>query len=248
MLAFTRAVSPRIAECELSFLERLPVDPIRAAAQHDAYERALEAAGCSIVHIDPAPDHPDGVFVEDAAVILDRFAVITRPGAESRRGETDSVARALEPYMTLRRIEAPATIDGGDVMVIGRVIYVGRSARTNEAAIDQLRNLAADYDVVPIDFQGCLHLKSAVTAIDEGTLLADPRWVDVRQFAGFDIIPIGEPHAANALRIGSRLLLGTAYAQTRRILEARCYDVVPVDISELAKAEAGVTCCSIVRP
>ena len=245
MIAFTRAVSPRIVECELSFLERQPIDFATAITEHDAYERALESLGCSVVHVDPAPEHPDGVFVEDAAVILDEFAVITRPGAESRRGEIDSVARALEEYMPVRRI-GRGTIDGGDVMVIDRKIYVGRSARTSDEGIASLRNAATGYTVVPIEFQGCLHLKSAVTAIAPDTLLANPEWVDVAQFSGFDVNAVPEPHAANALRIRDTILLGAAYRETRRELEGRGYKVCPVPIAELAKAEAGVTCCSLI--
>jgi dimethylargininase len=245
LIAFTRAVSPRIVECELSFLDRQPIDFPRAAAQHEAYERALESLGCEIVHIDPAPEHPDGVFVEDAAVILDRYAIITRPGADSRRGETVSVARALESYMELRPIES-GTLDGGDVLVVDRIIYVGRSARTNSEGIDQLQNLAPDYHVLPVDFRDCLHLKSAVTSLGPGVLLANPQWVDVAQFAGCEIVPVAEPHAANALAIGDSILLGAAYPATRRAIESLGYEVVPIEIGELAKAEAGVTCCSLI--
>lgn len=233
-IALTRALSPRINECELSFLEREPIDYERAVAQHDAYERCLESLGCTVVHVDPAPEHPDGVFVEDAAVIFDHYAWITRPGADSRRGEIDSVAKALAPYRDLRYIEAPSTMDGGDVLRIGDDVFIGRSARTNFSAA--------------VEFTGCLHLKSAVTAIGPRTLLFNPEWVDVRQFGDVEAIAIDpdEPLAANALRLGDAILLGEAYRRTRRILESRGYRVVAVDISELARAEAGVTCCSLI--
>ena len=246
MIALTRAVSPRIDKCELTFLQREPIDPTRAAAEHEAYERCLETLGCTIVHIDPLPDQPDGVFVEDAAIVLDDIAVITRPGARSRQGETASVAHALERYRPLRRIEPPATLDGGDVLRIGQTLYVGLSRRTNATAIEQLTTLG--YPIVPTDFHGCLHLKSAVTQIAPRTPLVNPDWIDVRQFEDFDIIEIDEdePFAANALRIGETIVHAAAHVMTRRILEKHGYGVVTVAITEMQKAEAGVTCCSLI--
>jgi dimethylargininase len=242
MIALVRAVSPRIRECELSFIEREPIDYERAAAQHSEYERCLVSLGCRIEQIAAAPEHPDGVFVEDAAIVLDDIAVITRPGAESRRGEIESVARALEKYRTLRRIARPATIDGGDVLRIGDTLYVGRSQRTNDSAIEQLRTWCR---AVPIDFTGCLHLKSAVTAIGPRTLLANRDWVDTSQFAGFDVIDVEEPHAGNALRLGDTVVIGN-YPRTAAVLRDRGFNVRTLDVSELAKAEAGVTCCSLL--
>jgi dimethylargininase len=245
MIAFTRAVSPRIVECELSFLDRQPIDFERAVSEHNAYERALESLGCNVVHVDPAPEHPDGVFVEDAAVILDGYAVLMHPGAVSRRGETSSVARALEEYLPLRRLQR-GTIDGGDVLVSEKTMYVGRSARTNDEGIAELTRVASEYTVVPVDFHGCLHLKSAVTAIGPDVLLANPECVDTQQFKGFEIVTAAEPHAANALRIRDTILLGSSYTRTRATLESLGYHVMPVPIDELAKAEAGVTCCSLI--
>lgn len=246
MIALTRAVSPRIAECELSFMDWEPIDAARAAAEHDRYESCLEQLGLSVVHIDGAPEHPDGVFVEDAAIVLDEIAIITRPGADSRRGETTSVARVLERYRPLRFVEAPATIDGGDVLRAGRTLFVGLSQRTNEAAIGQLRALAPGYEIVPVAFRGCLHLKSAVTQLDARTMILNPDWVD--PIEGFETVEIDpdEPFAANVLRIGERLLIGAGHSRTRRRLEERGHDVIAVDVSELAKAEAGVTCCSLI--
>lgn len=243
MIALTRAVSPRLVECELSFIEREPIDYVRAAAEHEAYEQCLEELGCTIEHVDPAPQHPDGVFVEDAAIVLDDFAVITRPGAESRRGETESVARALAKHRPLRRIEAPGTVDGGDVLRIGDTLFVGRSARTNDAAIEQLN---AWCRVVPVEFAGCLHLKSAVTYIGDHTLLANRAWVDPSQFGDLEVIDVEEPHGANALRIGAAVILPAANVHTALKLRHHGFMVRPLNITELAKAEAGVTCCSLL--
>jgi dimethylargininase len=234
-------VSPRIAECEISYVPRQPIDVARAALQHDEYERRLAAHGCSVIHAADALEMPDGVFVEDAALVLDDVAIITRPGAPSRRSETESVAATLERYRPLRRIEAPATLDGGDVLIVGETLYVGLSQRTNLATLQQL-------DAVPINFQNCLHLKSALTLIGDRTLLLNPEWVDAAQFDGFNIIAIDphEPHAANALRLDDALLYSSSYPRTRAILESYGFNVETTDMSELEKAEGGVTCCSII--
>jgi len=240
-VAITRAVSPRIAECELSYIARQPIDFARAAAQHDAYERLLASLGCEIVHVAAAPDMPDSVFVEDAAVVLDDVAIITRPGAQSRRGEVDSVADVLQRYRPLFRVAEPATLDGGDVLVIGQRLHIGVSQRTNVEAVEQL-------NAIPINFQDCLHLKSAATQIDDETLLLNPRWVDARQFPDLNCIAVdpAEPFGANALRLDDVVLFSASYPRTRKLLESRGYRVEVVDVSELEKAEAGLTCCSLV--
>lgn len=245
-VAITRPVSPAIGDCELTFVERQAIDAARAAAQHDQYEHALARHGCTVVRVAAAPELPDAVFVEDAAIVLDEIAVITRPGAESRRAETASIASALRNYRPLVHIHAPATIDGGDVLRVDRTLYVGRSQRTNAAALEQLQKLAPDYEVVAVDFRGCLHLKSAVTQIDERTLLFNPDWIEA--FEGFEMIAVDptEPFAANALFLHGAIVHAASHARTRRRLEQRGYRVVPVDVSELEKAEAGVTCCSLM--
>ena len=247
-IALTRALSPRISECELTYVSREPIDAVRAAAQHDAYERLLQKHGCTLVHVDPAPDHPDGVFVEDAAIVVDEVAVITRPGAESRRGETDSVAKVLARHRPLLQIEAPATIDGGDVLRIGRKLFVGSGQRTNNDGIAQLRICLAPfgYQVIATAFRGCLHLKSAVTMLDEKTLIFNPEWVDA--ISGFEMVAIdrAEPFAANVLRLGEVVIAGAEQPRTNRLLEQRGYVVDTSAMSELLKAEAGVTCCSVV--
>jgi dimethylargininase len=243
-LAITRAVSPTISRCELSFIERRPIDASRAAAQHEVYERRLEARGCKVVRVTEASDMPDGVFVEDAAVVLDDVAIITRPGAASRRGEIESIAEVLQQFRPLLRIAPPATLDGGDVLRLGRRLYIGLSQRTNQDALAQLRN----FDVVPVRFSDCLHLKSAVTQIDDGTLLLNPEWVDPKQFPGFEHVAVDptEPWAANALPVGDYILYSASHPRTCRALEIRGYRVERIDVSELEKAEAGVTCCSLI--
>ena len=192
-------------------------------------------------------DYPDSVFVEDAAFVLDDLAVITRPGAESRRGEVTSIAEALAPYRRLVHIETPATLDGGDVLVLDDRIFVGLSRRSNEAALEQLRRLTGR-EVIGVTVDGCLHLKSAVTRVSSDALLIDRNWVDAAPFGGWSLIDIdpAEPFAANALRIGEAVVYPAAFPGTRSRLEARGLVVHTVDADELAKAEGGVTCCSIV--
>ena len=246
-VALTRPVSATIADCELTFLDRQPIDAARAAAQHQAYERCL-AEHCSVERLPAAPDLPDAVFVEDTAIVLDEIAIITRPGAQSRRAETQSVEAALQRYRPLSRVREPGTLDGGDVLLLDRTMYAGRSQRTNDIGIAQLRALAQGCHVVPVSFSGCLHLKSAVTRIGESTLLINREWVDGALFRGFETISVdpSEPHAANALRLDDVILLSASHPRTRQALERRGYHVETVDVSELEKAEAGVTCCSII--
>lgn len=250
LIALTRAISPRMADCELTHLERTPIDVARAEAQHEAYERALESLGCQVRRIDPLPEFPDSVFVEDTAVVLDEVALITRPGAESRRGETPSVEAALAPYRRLLRIEAPGILDGGDVLRMGRRIHVGLTGRSNLAAVEQMRTLLApfDYEVTGVQVTGCLHLKTAVTQVDENTVLLNPAWVDRNALGGVEAIEVHpeEPMGANVLRVGEHLVYPEAFPRTRERLAARGHQPVTLDVSEVARAEGALTCCSLI--
>ena len=250
LIAMTRPVSATLADCELTHLVRERIDVAAAVAQHTAYEALLASLGATIVSIAAAPALPDAVFIEDTAIVLDEVAVLTRPGAAARRGESSDVGSALARYRPLVRMEAPATLDGGDVLRVGRTLYVGRSARTNADGIEAVGRLLRPYDyrVVPVAVDGCLHLKSAVTAVGDGVLLFNPAWVSADAFPGCDAMPVvpGEPYAANGLRIGDTLVYGAQFPRTRAQLERRGLHVVPVDLSELAKAEGAVTCCSLV--
>lgn len=249
-LAFTRAVSPALAACELTHLERRPIDPVRAAAQHAAYEQALAELGCRVERLPALPGQPDAVFVEDTAVVLDELAVITRPGAESRRAETASTAAALAAHRPLRFVEAPGTLDGGDVLVCGRRVFVGLTSRSDPHGIEQLRAHLAPhgYTVAGVPVTGCLHLKTAVTEVAPGLLLLNPRWVDPRAFAPLACLEVdpAEPMSANGLRLGERLIYPAAFPLTRARLEARGLGLRLVEVDELAKAEGAVTCCSLV--
>jgi len=250
LLALTRDVSARLGECELTHLARVPIDVERARAQHDAYEALLGRLGCRVERLAAGPDMPDSVFIEDIAIVFDELAIVTRPGAESRRVETAAVADALRRFRTLRFIEAPGTVDGGDVLVAGRRVFVGRSSRTNAAAVAQMRAILAPhgYSVCEVAVEGCLHLKSAVTAIGDDVLLANRAWIDPRAFADCEIVDVDrdEPSAANAVRVGGALVFPSAFPKTASRLAARGFTVHTVDASELAKAEGAVTCCSLI--
>lgn len=250
LVAYTREVSPTLADCELTHLVREPLDVASAAAEHRAYEALLSQLGATVHRLPAAPSLPDAVFVEDTAVVLDEIAVITRPGAVSRRPETPSVASALARHRPLAQIEGPATLDGGDVLVVGRRLYVGLSTRSSSIAIEQLASLLRpfDYEVVAVDFSGCLHLKSCVTQVAESLLLLNPAWVDPSVFAGNRTIEVDptEPHAGNALALGGTVIHAQHFPRTRARLEAEGLRVRPVALTELVKAEAGVTCCSLL--
>lgn len=252
ILALTRDVSPAIARCELTHLERTPIDPSIAREQHEAYERCLASAGCVVQRVGASVDMPDSVFIEDIAVILDELAVITRPGAESRRRETAAVAEAVTRHRPVRRVESPGTLDGGDVLVVGRTVLVGCSGRTNAAGLAQLRCSVRPlgYDVREIEVRGCLHLKSAVTAVSDELLLVNRLWIPAADLDGLELIDVHpqEPHGANVLRLPDRVIHAVAFPRTRERIEAHGIRVEAIDLSELAKAEGAVTCCSILIP
>jgi dimethylargininase len=245
MIAITRQVSPSIARAELTHLERVAIDYPRACEQHRQYLEVLASLGCTVIELPGDPAYPDCVFVEDTAVVLSDVAVITRPGAESRRGETDAVSTALAPYRRLVSIESPATLDGGDVLVLGETIYVGISSRSNAASLEQLRALTGR-EVVGVRTESALHLKTAITRVSADALLVNRAWVDVAPFAGWRLIDVdpSEPFAANALLLGQSVIYARAFERTRKRLVGM--DVHLVDAAELAKAEGGVTCCCLI--
>lgn len=249
-IAITRAVSRALEQCELSHLPRTSIDVALARRQHAAYEQALRDAGCEVRQLAELPEHADSVFVEDTVIVLDEVAVITRPGAASRRGETASMAAALVGLRELRTIEAPGTLDGGDVLRLDRVLYVGASARSNREGIAQLAELIAPfgYRVEAVLLRDCLHLKSAVTRVAPDRLLLNTRWVDTASFPGWaaETVDAAEPHAANAVLVGEAVIHPASAPRTTERLRRLGIDVRSVDMSETEKAEGGVTCCSVI--
>lgn len=249
-VALTRSVPPSIVNCELTHLKRESIDLARAVEQHKRYEETLAALGCAVERLPSLPDLPDSVFVEDIAVVLPEIAIITRPGAISRRPETATVADALRSYRPLTFIADPGTLDGGDVLVVGSTIYAGESTRTNAEGIRQLAQLTSPYgyEVQRLTISGCLHLKSAVTRVAERSILLNPAWVDSSRFQDLDQIEVhpDEPFAANVLWIGDAVIYSDSYDRTRRRLEYNGIDVHAIETDELHKAEGAVTCCSIL--
>jgi len=250
LIAITRAVSPALAKCELSFIDRQTIDLARAREQHRAYELALESLGARVVSLPEEPDLPDSMFVEDPAIVLDELAVILPLGTLARRRESESIARALEPYRKLARVELPGTLEGGDVVRIGKKLHVGLSRRTNAEGIRQLAGILAPhgYEVISVPVNGCLHLKSAVTHLGRNMVVGNRTRIDAAAFAGYEWIDVApeEPRATNALAIGDAVIFPTSFPRTRERIEQRGFRVVGLDISELQKAESGLTCSSLI--
>ena len=250
MLALVRKVSPQLARCELTYLARATIDGALAARQHRQYVAALRTLGCSLEWLPSLPQHADAVFVEDIAVTLPEVAVVTRPGVASRRPEIPSVAAALGRHMPVSPISAPGCLDGGDVLRIGRTLYVGRSGRSDASGIAQLSQALAafGYIVQGVEMNGCLHLKSAASFIPPDMLLVNPAWIEPAVFGARIVIPVAqsEPYAANTLTVGATTLVSSAYPQTRARLQAAGVTTRALDVSELHKAEAALTCMSLL--
>jgi dimethylargininase len=251
LFVLTREISPAFDRCELTHQPRVAIDLERARAQHDAYEWALVELGCTIRRLDSAPEIPDAAFIEDTAVVLSEGALIARPGAETRRAEVPVVAEALARFgVPQHQISAPATLDGGDVLVVGRRVFVGASSRTNVEGFDQVRRLLEPlgYAVAAVPVQGCLHLKSAVTSVGRDTLLVNRDWVSADAFPGLTLIDVDPDEApgANALWLAGVVIYPAAFSKTRARLERRGLTVRAVEVDELAKAEGGVTCCGLI--
>lgn len=249
LTALTRPTGPELADCELTHIDRVPIDIGRAIAQHDSYLAALRSRGVQVVELPRLPDHPDAVFVEDTALVLDEIAVMLRPGVESRRGEVESVAAVLAEYRRCVPLEAPAALDGGDIVVLGRRILVGAGTRSSAAGAGALEEAVGPYgySVTMVRIGGVLHLKSAATAIDDTTLIHYPGYVDldfldVRLLA----VPEDEPHGANVVRVGDALLANSSAPRTLEMLTALGWNVVPVEVGEFAKAEGAISCKGII--
>jgi dimethylargininase len=254
--AYTRQLSPRITECELSHIGREPIDLGLARDQHAAYERTLLQCGLELHRLPALPDSPDGVFVEDMAVLLGGHALLARPATAARAGECASAAQVLGDDFELATLPA-GTLDGGDVLRVDQMLYVGQSARTDAAGAKGLAAWAQrlGYAVQLVAVRGCLHLKTAITyagidATGRALLIANPDWVDVKLFGAREILSVSpeEPFAANTLRIGSQLLVAAGQPRLSAMLQQRGFAILELALSELQKAEAGLTCLSLIDP
>ena len=248
--AITRKVSSALPNCELSFISRQPIDMEKARAQHHAYEELLARLGAHVISLPEEPELPDSMFVEDPVIVLDEVAVIFPLGTETRRKEAPSLATAVEKFRKLAHVKLPGMLEGGDVLRVGKKIFVGLTKRSNAEGIRQLAVIVEKlgYDLTAVPVTGCLHLKSAVTFVGRNTLLANRAWFDWKRLEGFDWVDVdpSEPHAGNALAIGETVIFPTSFPKTRAAIEALGFKVLPVDISELQKAESGLTCSSLL--
>jgi len=250
LIAITREVSPSINSCELTFRGREPIDVAKAIEQHRAYKNLLAALGCEVISLPAEADLPDAVFVEDPVVVVDEVAVISNMGPPSRRPEARTLVQTLSRFRPIKFVTEPATLDGGDVMRVGRSIFVGLSKRTNEQGISQLREILRphNYEVQPIEVTKCLHLKTACSFIGRNTILVNRSLIDDGAFHDLEKIevPVEESHAGNALLVNGAVIMAKSFPKTRAQLEQRGFDVRAIDQSELQKAEAGVTCSSVI--
>ncbi len=244
LIALTNAVSPGLVDLYGS------VDYPLALRQHEEYCRALEECGAAVERLALNASYPNGCFVEDTAIVVDELAVVTAMGAAGRRGEPAAIERVLARYRDTARVSPPATIEGGDVLRVGKRFFVGVSARTNRRGAEELAGILRPlgYSVTAAEVRGGLHLKSACTALDEETLLVNPRWVGLDPFEGFRLlsVPKEEGEAANTLRVGETLFLQAGFPRTMAMVRERYAGTRVLDISEFIKAEAGLTCLSLV--
>ena len=254
MRALVRPTSRRLADGQLTHIARVPVDVDLAERQWGEYCLVLDNWGFETVRVPGADDLPDSVFVEDTVVVFDGLAVVTSPGAETRRGETDAVADTLRGLATkgtaleVARIELPGTLDGGDVLKIGRTVFVGQGGRTNGDGIRQLRSLLTPrgYTVVGVPVTKVLHLKSAVTALPDGTVIGYEPLVDDPAVWGDRFLGVPEEAGSHVVLLGGEtVLMSTSAPRTASLLQERGLDVVAVGISEYEKLEGCVTCLSV---
>jgi len=250
LTAITHKPSDKLNECNLTFLPKTEIDIELAVQQHKEYCEALEKLGVKVITLTENSSMPDSVFVEDTALVLDEVAIITYMGANSRKPESELIADTLSKFRKIARIAPPARIDGGDILRIGKKLFVGNSTRTNKKAVRALHKHASPFgfEIAKVKVSGCLHLKTGCTALDENTVLINPEWIDREAFRGFRQIevPVNEPYAANVLRIGETLLIPENFKRTIEMVEERGHKVQTLDISEFQRAEAGLTCLSII--
>lgn len=248
-VAITRPTGVELRECELTHSDRVPIDVERACSQHDDYQSVLRSLGVHVVELPRLPDHPDAVFVEDTALALPEVAVLLRPGAASRRGEVPSMAAALADYRKCHHMEAPATLDGGDIIVFGKKVLVGQTSRSNPAGIASLADLLSPfgYMVEPVPVCGVLHLKSAATVVDDETLIVFSPAVDLTGL-GIRLLEVhpDEPQGANVVRVGDSLLVNASAPQTLAMLAGHVDNIVEVHVDEFAKAEGAISCKGVI--
>lgn len=249
-IALTRQPALSFENCEVTHVPRQAIDLPIAFQQHEGYCQALRHMGVEVEILPSANAYPDSVFIEDNAIVLDELAVITSMGTVTRQGESALLLPALSGHRRLVNILPPATIEGGDVCRIGKTLLVGISSRTNWLGVEALQAIVEPlgYRVTPIEIQGCLHLKTACTPLDDKTLLVNPTWLDLDALRQFQLVrvPSAEPLGANVLRLPQGILANAAFPRTLDLMKGEGHTVSDVDIREFSKAEAGLTCLSLL--
>jgi dimethylargininase len=250
LIALTHLPSPKMAECELTYVARAVIDHGRIMEQHEGYCQMLRRCGAEVRTLEVNLEYPDCTFIEDTAIVLDELAVLMSMGAASRRAELAGIEPELRKYRDVQRIELPATIDGGDVLCIGRTLLVGLSSRTNSLGVNGLKAIVCrhGYRVIPVQLRDCLHLKSACTALPDGRLLVNPEWLVCDSLKEFGLVPIPkeEPWAADILLLGQTVCVAVEHPQTASLISGLGVAVETTALSEFAKAEGGVTCLSLL--
>jgi dimethylargininase len=250
MLALTHSPSPQMAECLLTFVERTAIDQERVLRQHAAYCDALRDGGADVRVLDVNCAFPDCAFIEDTAVVLDEVALLARPATAVRRAETAGIEGELQKFRQIEHVFAPAILEGGDVLRVGQTLMVGLSSRTSLAGAAALDSVAGryGYNVRTVPVRGCLHLKTACTALPDRRLVVNPEWLDVRALGGFELIPVpaGEPWGANVVCLGDRIIAAAEHVETADLIRNLGFDLCTVDLGEFAKAEGGATCLSLL--
>lgn len=249
-LALTRQPSSSLVNCEVTHVSRRSIDIQLAFQQHESYCQALRDLGVEVVQLPPLGAYPDSVFIEDNAIVLDELVVITSMGTVARQGEVTLIGPILFQHRRIIQILPPATIEGGDVLRVGKRLFVGVSSRSTQLGVDALRSIVAPlgYEVIPVNVYHCLHLKTACTSLDEVTLLVNSAWLDFEVLKKFRLLPVPstEPFGANVLRVNQGVLANAAHPKTLDLIRSEGYSVTEVNISEFSKAEAGVTCLSLM--
>jgi len=250
MRGITHAVSPNIGRCELTFMERVPIDYDLAVRQHEEYCGMLARRGVAVTTLYDNLSCADCCFVEDTALIVDELAIIASMGVVSRRSETTAIASELAKYRDLVCVSYPSTLEGGDVLQAGKNIFVGLSTRTNHRGIEEVVRIlkSLDYRVFPVPVRGSLHLTTACSLIDDETVLINPRWADTQAFGDFRILhtPEDEPWGANTFRIGETVCMEASFPKTVELVHELHDDLEVLNISEFLKAEGGLSCLSLL--
>lgn len=248
--AITRGVSSKMESCELTYRSRENIDLNKAVVQLEEYGELLRSWDVDLVMMPASNSYPDCCFVQDTAVVLDEICVIASMGALSRQGEVSEIERLVSPWRRIRRIIPPATLDGGDVVQIGRLLFVGLSTRTNARGIAALDRLVEPfgYTVVPVRVHGGLHLTTGCGVINDETVLLNPHWLDAHAFRGLRQlhVPESEPWAANTIRVDNAVCLEDGAPRTLELVQPFAKRIATLDISEFRKAEGSLSCLSLI--